>query len=150
MICTIKILSSRRASPNPSSPAPTIPFLSIPLCSEETFGSRYFFHKHTNGKQIILHTRFVSIAYFTMCCTSFAEVDYCFPNPCKNNGTCENLPDNYTCDCTGHFRGRNCQGWIFVLFYLLVGFKCYLKEIWILNVVTFSLVYVFTQSLTFW
>ena len=40
----------------------------------------------------------------------FVEVDHCFHNPCKNNGTCTSRPDNYTCDCWGPYEGLNCEG----------------------------------------
>lgn len=46
-----------------------------------------------------------------------AEVDYCFDKPCQNNGTCNNLPGNYTCDCTDAFRGSNCEGNYFIFLY---------------------------------
>ena len=38
-------------------------------------------------------------------------MDKCYNSPCKNNGTCHNLADNYTCTCPAKFTGRNCEGW---------------------------------------
>ena len=35
------------------------------------------------------------------------DVDYCFYNPCVN-GDCENVEDDYTCDCQDGYSGRNC------------------------------------------
>ncbi|XP_053376814.1 delta-like protein C [Mercenaria mercenaria] len=37
------------------------------------------------------------------------ELDRCNTSPCKNNGTCVEGADNYTCSCTDGFRGRNCE-----------------------------------------
>ena len=37
----------------------------------------------------------------------------CDPNPCKNEGTCqndENKIDGYVCMCPTEFTGRRCQG----------------------------------------
>ena len=34
----------------------------------------------------------------------------CSGNPCKNNGTCDEHFDNYTCDCLPGFTGDQCQG----------------------------------------
>ncbi|XP_045165701.1 brevican core protein-like [Mercenaria mercenaria] len=45
--------------------------------------------------------------------------DRCSTDPCRNNGTCVEGADNYTCSCTDGFRGRNCEeaacqeGWFF-------------------------------------
>ncbi|XP_045164200.2 brevican core protein-like [Mercenaria mercenaria] len=48
------------------------------------------------------------------------ELDGCSTDPCKNNGTCVEGADNYTCSCNDGFRGRNCEeaacpeeGWFF-------------------------------------
>ncbi|XP_053377648.1 fibropellin-3-like isoform X2 [Mercenaria mercenaria] len=37
------------------------------------------------------------------------ELDRCSTDPCKNNGTCVEGADNYTCSCADGFRGRNCE-----------------------------------------
>jgi len=39
------------------------------------------------------------------------DIDECQGNnPCKNGGTCTNLPGNYTCDCSNTgYRGRQCE-----------------------------------------
>ncbi|XP_078490942.1 uncharacterized protein LOC100178545 [Ciona intestinalis] len=34
--------------------------------------------------------------------------DVCFPEPCKNGGSCNRVIDNYTCSCLNGFVGRNC------------------------------------------
>ncbi|XP_053381795.1 CD209 antigen-like, partial [Mercenaria mercenaria] len=36
-------------------------------------------------------------------------LDRCSTQPCKNNGTCIDLEHNYTCICTGSFKGPNCE-----------------------------------------
>ena len=38
-------------------------------------------------------------------------MDHCFHNPCQNNGTCKSHHDNYTCDCSGPYKGMNCEGY---------------------------------------
>ncbi|XP_053377649.1 sushi, nidogen and EGF-like domain-containing protein 1 isoform X3 [Mercenaria mercenaria] len=40
---------------------------------------------------------------------SNSELDRCSTDPCKNNGTCVEGADNYTCSCADGFRGRNCE-----------------------------------------
>ena len=35
--------------------------------------------------------------------------DNCDPNPCKNNGTCQNDTDSYTCKCVHGYEGVNCE-----------------------------------------
>ncbi|XP_053377701.1 neurocan core protein-like [Mercenaria mercenaria] len=37
------------------------------------------------------------------------ELDMCSTSPCKNNGTCVEVGDNYTCSCSDGFKGRNCE-----------------------------------------
>ena len=36
-------------------------------------------------------------------------IDDCTPNPCKNNGKCQNQMPGYYCACPGGFDGRNCE-----------------------------------------
>ena len=35
--------------------------------------------------------------------------DHCHYSPCLNNGTCYNLPINFTCDCMPGFSGPSCE-----------------------------------------
>ena len=39
----------------------------------------------------------------------FQEIDECSSNPCQNNGTCEDLVDNFNCTCVSGFQGRTCE-----------------------------------------
>ncbi|XP_071152079.1 fibropellin-3-like, partial [Mytilus edulis] len=41
-------------------------------------------------------------------CNSTCQVDRCDPNPCQNNGSCMDFKENYTCTCTGGWKGENC------------------------------------------
>ena len=59
----------------------------------------------------------ISLIMFFFSC--YAEVDYCFVQPCQNNGTCNNHHDNYTCICSIHFKGRNCEGSISILYFMI-------------------------------
>ena len=34
--------------------------------------------------------------------------NHCENNPCQNDGTCENLSDNFLCHCTARFTGPTC------------------------------------------
>lgn len=37
------------------------------------------------------------------------DIDDCLLDPCKNNGTCTDLVNNYQCDCVAGFNGTNCE-----------------------------------------
>ena len=37
-----------------------------------------------------------------------SDIDECYPSPCKNNGTCIDGVNNYTCACAPGFEGNNC------------------------------------------
>ena len=37
-----------------------------------------------------------------------SDINECYPNPCKNNGTCIDGVNNYTCTCVPEFEGKNC------------------------------------------
>ena len=37
-----------------------------------------------------------------------SDIDDCYPSPCKNNGTCIDGVNNYTCSCVPGFEGKNC------------------------------------------
>lgn len=46
------------------------------------------------------------------------QVDNCDSGPCKHGATCTNLVNNYTCECTKFYSGRNCDVCMqFSLFY---------------------------------
>lgn len=40
----------------------------------------------------------------------FTERDYCHSHPCRHNGTCHNLPNDYKCECPSGLTGINCEG----------------------------------------
>ena len=40
---------------------------------------------------------------------SFLDIDDCIEQPCKNNGTCIDGVNNYTCNCNDMYTGRNCS-----------------------------------------
>ena len=52
---------------------------------------------------------FMSITNQNMYCVLFVAMDHCHYSPCFNNGTCQNFPDKYTCDCMAGFTGRSCE-----------------------------------------
>lgn len=37
------------------------------------------------------------------------DIDDCLPGPCRNNGTCTDLVNDYQCDCVAGFNGKNCE-----------------------------------------
>ena len=38
------------------------------------------------------------------------EKNYCLPNPCMNDGICNESPDGYVCTCGQGFQGKSCEG----------------------------------------
>ena len=36
-------------------------------------------------------------------------IGMCIPNPCMNGGSCEDLINNYICQCTPDYTGENCS-----------------------------------------
>lgn len=38
------------------------------------------------------------------------DIDECaVSSPCKNGGTCSNIPGSYKCTCDAKYTGRNCE-----------------------------------------
>ena len=37
------------------------------------------------------------------------EIDRCYPNPCKNGGSCTDGDKDHTCKCTPGWKGKNCM-----------------------------------------
>ena len=35
---------------------------------------------------------------------------YCTSSPCENGGTCEEIENNYKCQCRPGYMGYNCEG----------------------------------------
>ena len=40
---------------------------------------------------------------------SYLDIDDCQPNPCKNDGVCEDGANSYTCNCAHGFIGEDCS-----------------------------------------
>ena len=49
------------------------------------------------------------------------EINECDPNPCLNGGTCFDLIQDYRCNCTWPFNGRNCENITGSEIYLLIS-----------------------------
>ena len=41
--------------------------------------------------------------------TLFSDIDDCSPDPCQNNATCVDGVNDYTCNCTAGYDGKNCS-----------------------------------------
>ena len=39
----------------------------------------------------------------------FSDIDDCDPGPCENGATCADEVDDYTCNCTVGYFGKNCS-----------------------------------------
>lgn len=37
------------------------------------------------------------------------EIDECNSIPCKNGGTCQNLPGKFVCNCAFGYQGTTCE-----------------------------------------
>uniref|UniRef100_A0A0K0EGQ1 Cadherin n=1 Tax=Strongyloides stercoralis TaxID=6248 RepID=A0A0K0EGQ1_STRER len=37
------------------------------------------------------------------------KIDMCYESPCKNNGTCQSLENDYYCQCLPGYNGKNCE-----------------------------------------
>ena len=42
-------------------------------------------------------------------CFRISDVDECSATPCKNDGVCTNLVNDYSCKCTARFEGKDCS-----------------------------------------
>ena len=40
---------------------------------------------------------------------SYLDIDDCQPNPCKNDGVCEDGANSFTCNCAHGFIGDDCS-----------------------------------------
>lgn len=40
---------------------------------------------------------------------TLSDIDDCKPNPCLNNGVCEDGINSYSCECANGFIGKNCS-----------------------------------------
>lgn len=40
--------------------------------------------------------------------TCIEEINECDSNPCKNQGSCNDLLGDYKCECLNDFTGKNC------------------------------------------
>ena len=62
------------------------------------------------------------------CPTLSPEPDYCSDNPCKNNGTCYSIIDDYLCVCVNQWTGKNCsEGNKIIWIILIMGYLFSLK-----------------------
>ena len=61
----------------------------------------YWRHKYCNV--------FMCVSLLNKTCLSFADVDECESNPCKNGAVCNDDFMNYTCTCAAGYTGYNCE-----------------------------------------
>ena len=38
------------------------------------------------------------------------DLEYCFPNPCRNGGSCFSTHDGFKCLCMQGYKGDTCEG----------------------------------------
>ena len=65
------------------------------------------------------------------CYVSDTDIDECASNPCMNDGTCIDLVNSFSCNCTGNYNGSTCNiGTVLsvqrFLFFLVLLFYVYL------------------------
>ena len=57
----------------------------------------------------------------------FADVNECTSRPCRNGGTCENLPGSYKCKCKPGFLGNDCEIGTYFAFLMSFNVLRYIK-----------------------
>ena len=72
-----------------------------------------------------LENRDVIIGFFGL--VDFSVKPRCYPNPCRNSGTCTALEHGFECTCSIGYKGVHCEGtllvgWKFTEKYLLINF----------------------------
>ena len=57
------------------------------------------------------HRAFFGFDYTCIICNLFClvDIDECGSNPCVNNGTCIDVVNGFTCNCTREFGGDRCE-----------------------------------------
>ena len=56
-----------------------------------------------------MFARIVSYLYYRLNDIEFTVTDNCDPNPCKENGTCTNMFNDYSCQCIFGLQGKDCS-----------------------------------------
>ena len=46
---------------------------------------------------------------FCILCCIFSDINECDPNPCQNDGTCEDGVASFTCQCVPGYAGDTCD-----------------------------------------
>ncbi|KAI8498184.1 hypothetical protein Bbelb_241280 [Branchiostoma belcheri] len=60
-------------------------------------------------KQAMLNTPTTPADFLDGTRVGITDIDECYSSPCSNGGTCQNLINEYRCDCQLGWSGFNCQ-----------------------------------------
>ncbi|XP_060574162.1 uncharacterized protein LOC132731881, partial [Ruditapes philippinarum] len=106
----------RRRSPPPPPPPPncgqpgSIDHASLSLTSTTQGGVATYTcnseYGHTGGT---LRRVCQSNAQWSGSPPTCSYMNSCSSNPCKNGGTCDNIPNSYTCSCPSNWKGSRCE-----------------------------------------
>ena len=66
----------------------------------------FLFGAYHRGRLNVINMEMICLMYSFLL---YLDTDDCQPNPCKNDGVCEDGANSYTCNCAHGFIGEDCS-----------------------------------------